>query len=440
MIIATASDAVFGRLLLSLAVIVVVGRAAGALLRRLGQPAVVGEILAGIALGPSLLGLVRADLPGRLFPADVVPLLKVVSEIGLVLFMFGVGLELDPKAMRASGRHAAVISLTSIVVPFVLGIGLLAPLLHGAHHIVGDHTVAFTPFALFIGVSMCGTAFAVLARILAEHDLLGTRLGTLLVACAAIDDVVAFSMLGVVVAVASAGSSLAVLLTLAELAALVGGLLFVVRPLARRYVLRPYEATGRLAPEHLALLLAGVLLAAFATHEMGLHPMMGAFLVGATLPCDERRRLAHDITGRFETVCVQLLMPVFFVVTGLGVNVGGLGGANVVPAVVILLVACIGKFVGGAGAARAMGLPTRQSLAIGTMMNTRGLAELVILNVGRSAGVLDDQMFTMLVIMAVVTTVMAGPILRVVYPERLLRAERAARAERTPASPALAAA
>ena len=223
MILAATStyEAVFGRLLLSLAVVIAVARLAGALSKRLGQPAVIGEILAGIALGPSLLGLVRADLPGRLFPADVVPLLKVVSEIGLVLFMFGVGLEVDAKAMRASGRQAVVISLTSIALPFALGVAALAPLLHGAHDVVGGSMVRFLPFALFIGVSMCGTAFAVLARILTEHDLLATRLGTLLMACAAIDDVVAFCMLGVVVAIAASASSVGVLVTLAELIALI---------------------------------------------------------------------------------------------------------------------------------------------------------------------------------------------------------------------------
>ena len=240
---ASASEAVFGRLLLSLAVVIAVARLAGALFKHLGQPAVIGEILAGIALGPSLLGLVRADLPGRLFPADVVPLLKVVSEIGLVLFMFGVGLEVDAKAMRASGRQAVVISLTSIALPFALGVAALAPLLHGAHDVVGGSMVRFLPFALFIGVSMCGTAFAVLARILTEHDLLASRLGTLLMTCAAIDDVVAFCMLGVVVAIAASASSLGVLVTLAELIALVVMLFAVVRPLLRRTVLRAYEVS-----------------------------------------------------------------------------------------------------------------------------------------------------------------------------------------------------
>ena len=180
-------------------------------------------------------------------------------------------------------------------------------------------------------------------------------------------------------------------------------------------MLRTFERTGVLAAEHLAVLLLGVLLCASIAVAIGLHPMMGAFLFGTAVPRDDARELAHAVTSRLEAVSVQLLMPVFFVVTGLGVNIAGLGLANLAPALLVLAIACLGKFAGGAGAARALGLPTRQSLAIGTMMNTRGLAELVILNVGRSAGVLDDQMFTMLVVMAVVTTAMAGPIMRLVY-------------------------
>ena len=427
MTLATASiDNTFGRLLACLVLVGVVAKLSGLLLRRLGQPAVIGEILAGIALGPSLLGLVGHDLPGRLFPGDVVPYLKVVSELGLVLFMFCVGLELDPKALRASGRHAAVISLTSIALPFVLGVALLGPMLYNAHAQVGGTTIRFAPFALFLGVSMCGTAFAVLARVLAEHDLLTTRLGALLMSCAAIDDVVAFVLLGFVVAVARAVGVGGLGLVLAELVVLVAVLRLAVRPVLARTVTRRYTASGRLAPEALAVLVLGALASAVAAQRIGLHPMMGAFLFGTSVPVDGRRRLVHVVHQRLEGVSVQLLMPVFFVVTGLGVDVRGLRAADLVPALVVLAVACVGKFVGGAGSARLLGLPRREALAVGTLMNTRGLAELVILNVGRSAGVLDDRMYTILVVMAIVTTVMAGPVLRVVYPERLRAAERAA--------------
>jgi Kef-type K+ transport system membrane component KefB len=420
-----ATETTFGRFLACLAVIGLVAKLAGIIARRFGQPGVVGEILAGIALGPSLLGLFGRTLPGQLFPAIVLPHLKVAAELGLVLFMFCVGLELDPKQLRASGRHAAVISLTSIAVPFALGIGVLAPLLYRAHDQVGANHVRFAPFALFLGVSMCGTAFAVLARVLADRGLLGTRLGALLMSCAAIDDVVAFTLLGLVVAIASAGSASGVLVVLAELAALVAVLYGIVRPVLARTITRRYEANGHASAESLAVLVLGALAAAFVAQRIGLHPMMGAFVFGNSVPLDGRRRLARDLHQRLEGVSVQLLMPVFFVVTGLGVDISGLRRADVLPALLVLVVACVGKFVGGSGAAALVGIERREALAIGTLMNTRGLAELVILNVGRSVGVLDDRMYTILVVMAIVTTVMAGPLLRVVYPERLQAAQRA---------------
>ena len=420
-----AADTTFGQLLACLALIGLVAKLAGLVARRFGQPGVVGEIVAGIALGPSLLGLVGHDLPARLFPAAVLPDLRVVAELGLVLFMFCVGLELDPRQLRASGRQAAVISLTSIAVPFALGIGVLAPVLYKAHDHVGAMPVRFAPFALFLGVSMCGTAFAVLARVLADHGLLGTRLGALLMSCAAIDDVVAFTLLGLVVAIASAGSASGVIVVLGELAALVAVLVGIVRPVLARTITRRYEATGHANSESLAVLVLGALASAFVAQRIGLHPMMGAFVFGTSVPLDGRRQLAHELHQRLEGVSVQLLMPVFFVVTGLGVNISGLRAADALPALLVLGVACVGKFVGGSGAAVLVGIERREALAVGTLMNTRGLAELVILNVGRSTGILDDRMYTILVVMAIVTTVMAGPLLRIVYPERLLAAQRA---------------
>lgn len=194
---------------------------------------------------------------------------------------------------------------------------------------------------------------------------------------------------------------------------------FAVRPLLNRFITRSFNRTGHLPAEHLGVLVLLAFASAFVTLRCGLHPMIGAFLCGTMIPQDTKRSLVHAVTERLEGVSVQLLMPVFFVVTGLGVDIRGLGRANIIPTLAIFLVACLGKFAGGAGAARLLGRSNRESLAIGTMMNTRGLAELVILSVGRSAGILDDAMFTMLVVMAVATTVMAGPIMKVVYPQRL---------------------
>ncbi|MFN0089139.1 MAG: cation:proton antiporter, partial [Acidimicrobiales bacterium] len=413
-------DEITARLFVCMAVIVVIGRLVGAAFRRFGQPAVLGEIVAGIALGPSLLGLAPGNLPERLFPLEVRPYLRVVAELGLVIFMFIVGLEIDLGAVARTGRRAVVISLSSIVVPFALGAGVLAPLLYTDHRIVDGEAVRFLGFALFMGVSMCATAFAILARILSERNMFRIPLGMLLISCAAIDDVVAFSLLAVVLSVVTSGGLLAAPLRLVELIALAVVLHKVVKPLLERRVAVRWRAEGRLDPQMLGVLLVGVLASAALTHHMGVHALIGAFLFGTATPRGEGGRLFHEITERLEGVSVVLLLPVFFVVTGLGVDIGGLGWSGVLPALGVLAVACLGKFAGGAGAARLMGVPPRQSLAVGVMMNTRGLAELVILNVGRSMGVLDDQMFTMLVIMAVVTTVMAGPLLRAVYPDRWL--------------------
>lgn len=448
----------FVRLLLCLVIVLALGRFVGAVCRKLGQPVVIGEIIAGIALGPSLLGLLPGDLDDLLFPESVRPYLKLVAQLGLVLFMFIVGLEVDLDVVRKSGKRALAISLTSIAFPFLLGIGVLGTYLHDDHSCVAvsvtkaeelgggaalactspeverkiaaaeeagttppvGRTVEKFPFSFFLGVSMCGTAFAVLARILAERDMFRIPLGILLIACAAIDDIVAFTLLAFAAALAGGGGAGSVLVMLAELLAFVAVLVLVVRPLLERFVVRSYRAAGKLAPEHLALLLIGLLASAWTTSLIGVHELIGAFLFGAIVPRRDAHGLFHAIADRLDGVSVQLLLPVFFVVAGQGVDIGGLGRSDIAPTLAILAVACIGKFVGGALAARVTGVPRRQSYAVGTMMNTRGLAELVILQVGRDAGVINDQTYTMLVIMAIVTTAMSGPLLKFVYPDRWL--------------------
>ncbi|MBM3684204.1 MAG: cation/H(+) antiporter [Actinobacteria bacterium] len=449
----------FVRLLVCLVIVLALGRVVGAACRKLGQPVVIGEILAGIALGPSLLGLLPGDLDTLLFPETVRPYLKLVAQLGLVLFMFIVGLEVDLDVVRRSGKRALAISLTSIAFPFLLGIGILGTYLHEDHSCVavsvtraaelgeGDEractseeverkiaaaeeagttppvgrTVDQFPFGFFIGVSMCGTAFAVLARILAERDMFKIPLGMLLIACAAIDDIVAFTLLAFAAALAGGGTVGSVVVMLGQLALFVALLVVVVRPLLERFVVRSYRVAGRLAPEHLAVLLIGLLASAWTTSLIGVHELIGAFLFGAIVPRRDAHGLFHAVADRLDGVSVQLLLPVFFVVAGQGVDIGGLGRDDIVPTLAILAVACVGKFVGGALAARATGVPKRQSLAVGTMMNTRGLAELVILQVGRDAGVIDDGAYTMLVIMAIVTTAMSGPLLKFVYPDRWLQ-------------------
>lgn len=409
--------------LLDIAIVVVAARLMGRLFRRLRQPAVVGEIVAGIVLGPSLLGLLPGDLDTVLFPTDVRPYLTVIAQLGLVLFMFVVGLEVDMSLIRRHRRTAARVSLASIVLPFGLGM-LLAAWLYGAHDVVGGRTVPPLAFALFLGVAMSITAFPVLARILTERGMHRVPTGVLALACAAIDDVVAWSLLALVVAVA-VGGTLGGVATIIGLTAVYAAVaVLVVRPLLRRLV-DGYRAAGRLTPDALAIVLVGALASAFATEEIGVHAIFGAFVFGAVLPREEPA-LIREVLQRIEQVSVLLLLPVFFVVAGLQVDVGAIGGRGLVELVLILCVAIGGKFLGATAAARLSHVKRRQAVALGVLMNTRGLTELVILQVGAQLGVLDPTLFTLMVLMALITTTMTEPLLRRVYPDRLVAREVAA--------------
>lgn len=408
-------------ILLALVVILVLARAVGWLFERIGQPRVVGEIVAGILLGPSLLG---PGLSETLFdPLEVRPFLKVLASIGLVLFMFVVGLEIDVSLIKGRGRVAGSVSVASIVLPFTLGL-LLATQLDDYR---GDRE--FWPFALFIGASMSVTAFPVLARILSDRGMHRTVIGGLALACAATDDILAWTLLAVVIAIAGGeahGNAWVVALAIpfAVLA------LTVVRQQLTRMT-TAYQRAGRLTPGILSVVLVGLLLFAAITEYLGVHYIFGAFLFGAIIPREGAEALRHEILVRLEQVSVLLLLPVFFLVSGLAVDVRGLRAGDLLFLVAILAVAVAGKYVGAYVGARASGVPHWQASALGVLMNTRGLTELVILNVGRELGLLDDRLFTLLVIMAVVTTVMTGPLLGVTYPRRrvlrdIAEAERAA--------------
>ena len=417
-------DEVSAWVFIDIAVIVVVARAMGALFRRLHQPAVVGEIVAGILLGPSVLGAFPGDLPGRLFPPEQVrPALNVVAQLGLIIFMFVVGLELDTKLIRGKERTAAVISVSSIVLPFSLGAILALGLYKSHSHVSGD-VVDRLPFALFIGASMSVTAFPVLARILLERRMNRTRIGVLALACAAVDDIIAWSLLAVVLAVVQSKGAWGMPLILLESLVFVAFMFGVVKP-ALEILKTWYARAGQLTPNILAVVVVGFLVSAFVTSKIGIHSIFGAFVFGVVMPREQAAELSRDILERLEQISVLLLLPVFFVITGLNVNVRGLGADAFTQLPLILLVACVGKFVGAAAAARLQRVNLRQSAAIGILMNTRGLTELVILNVGREFGVLDDQLFTMLVVMAVFTTIITEPALRLIYPDRVLERERA---------------
>ena len=392
-------------LLLDLALILVLARVLGAAARRIGQPAVVGEVVAGIALGPTLF---HGAITRHLFPSELSPVLTGIADVGLVLFMFIVGYELDAALIRGRGRQAASISLGSILVPMAAGFGLgfwLAT--HNAHHGV-------VPFALFVGASMSVTAFPVLARILTDRGLHRTRLGGLAIASAAVDDVAAWSLLAVVVTIAGVPGTAQWHILFAPVYLLVMALL--VRPALRR-VAAHTARVGRLTPDVLAVVLTVLLLSAAATEWMGVHFIFGAFIAGAVMPHDvlgdsgAAEVLRQAILERLEQLSVLLLLPVFFVVSGTAVDLSAIDGSRLVQLLAILGVAIGGKFVGAYLGGRSAGVSNRQAGALATLMNTRGLTELIILNVGLQNHVISPPLFTLLVVMAVATTAMTGPLL-----------------------------
>ena len=417
----TTPDQIVAVVLLDIAVIVLAARGMGILARRIGQPAVVGEIVAGLLLGPSLLGQFPGNPSLGLFPLTVRPFLNVVAQMGLVIFMFIVGLELDLTLVRGRERIASVISLSSVVLPFGLGIILAAIIYHHHEHVAGK-VVSFWPFALFIGVSMSITAFPVLARMLTERGMQRIEIGAIALACASVDDILAWSTLAVVVAVASSSGVGQAPKLVGEAIVFVLAMFFVVKPLLRQ-VAAAYHRAGRLTPNILATVVAGFLGAAFVTGWIGLHVIFGAFLFGVIMTREETAPMFREILERLEQVSVLLLLPVFFVVTGLGADVTKLGPDGVQVLLGVLLVAITGKFVGAAAAARLQGLNGRKARALGVLMNNRGLTELVILTVGVSLGVLDQSLFTILVLMAIVTTILTGPLLKLVYPSDVLERE-----------------
>jgi Kef-type K+ transport system membrane component KefB len=378
------------------------------------QPAVVGELIAGIMLGPSLLGLVAPSVSAALFPAQSLGFLSTLSQLGLLLFMFLVGLELDPREFnREPLRKIAVItSHVSIAVPFVLGAALALPLFAD---LAGPQATPLT-FALFMGTAMSITAFPVLARILRERGMQGSQLGALATACAAIDDVTAWCMLAAVVVIvqtSQAGASLGV--TVGGTLAFAAFMLFV----GRRWLIgleTAHARAGRLTNELLTVTLLVMLVSAVITELLGIHALFGAFLAGAVMPKD--KAFMRALSDKLEDVTVVLLVPLYFAFTGLRTSVGLFGSDPKLWAVcgLIILVASLGKFGGATFASYRTGLPLRAAGALGVLMNTRGLVELVVLNVGLDIGVLSPQLFAMMVLMALATTLMTSPLLQWIYP------------------------
>ena len=377
------------------------------LFRWMKQPPVMGEMIAGIVLGPSVLGLVFPEAMSFLFPPASLETLRLLSQIGVVLFMFVVGMELNIRHLRERGTTAVMISHASIIVPFLLGAGLSIFL----YRDLAAPGTSFHAFALFIGVAMSITAFPVLARILEDRKLTQTHLGAIAITCAAVDDVTAWCILALVIALVKATgveiSALTILLTLS----FAGAMFFLVRPQLARVIKEPDSQLHRrrLIPVMLAFLLASALI----TETIGIHALFGAFLAGVVMPPSTEFRIF--LKDKLEAFGSYALLPLFFVFTGLRTQVGLLTEwHDWLMCGAIILVAIAGKLGGSMLMGRWTGMSWSQAFAIGTLMNTRGLVELVVLNIGYDLGILSGRIFAMMVLMALVTTFMTGPLLSLV--------------------------
>ena len=397
-------------LLVQLVVIVGLSRLIGWGMRWLGQPLVLAEVLAGILLGPSLLGWVAPEVMGTLFPASSLPVLKLVSQVGLILFMFLIGLELDPRVLRGQGRASVIISYTSLLVPFLLGV-LAAWWLHPR---LSEPSMPLPSFMLFLGAAMSMTAFPVLARILSERGLLRSKVGMLALTCAAVDDVTAWCLLAFIVSLVRASGLVQAMYTTLFALLYIGFMLGLVRPFLARLESRVVSKKG-LDQGVVALTILLLLASAWATERIGVHVLFGAFLFGVIIP--KTGGLNEVLMERLEDVVVVLLLPVFFAYSGLRTQVGLLGSASDWALCgFILLVACVGKLGGSAVAARLTGLRWREAGAVGILMNVRGMMGIVALNLGLDLGLISPKLFAMMVVVALVTTFIASPLLRWVYP------------------------
>jgi Kef-type K+ transport system membrane component KefB/nucleotide-binding universal stress UspA family protein len=421
----------FTRFIAQVAVIILAARLLGLGARWLGQPMVIAEITAGILLGPSLLGWLAPGTYQAIFPADSLELLSLVSQLGLIFFMFLVGLELEPGLLRGRGHASVVISHTSIVVPFGLGM-LLALYLRPR---LSDASVSFLAFSLFLGAAMSITAFPVLARILTERRLLRTRVGALTIACAAVDDVTAWCILAFVVAAARATGLGGAVQTTALALAYIGAMIFVVRPFLVRIAARIATPEG-LTQNHVAVTILLLLASSWATELIGIHALFGAFLFGAILPKDGG--FARSLAEKLEDLVLVVLLPLFFAYSGVRTQIGLLDSVSAwLMCGVIIITACVGKFAASTLAARLTGLGWREAGALGVLMNTRGLMELIVLNIGLDLGVISPTLFAMMVVMALVTTFMTTPVLQAIYPTEQMTRDLLLAAQPAGAAPAV---
>ncbi|MDR2824438.1 MAG: cation:proton antiporter [Prevotellaceae bacterium] len=406
----------FAILLVQIIIVLFVARILGFLFKKIGQPGVIGEILAGIVLGPSLIGAYFPEFFNFLFPAHSLDNLSTISNIGLILFMFVVGMELDMRVLREKIGESVAISQAGIIFPFALGMGLA----YFLYERFVPPSVPFLSFALFVGVSMSITAFPVLARIAQERGLSKSKLGTVILACAAINDIMAWCILAVIIAIAKAGTVASSLYTIAFAATYVVVMLKVAKPFLKK-ISEFYSSRENLNKSVVAVYFLVLLLSAFCTELIGIHALFGAFMAGAIMP--DNKQFRDIFVEKIEDVATIIFLPLFFVYTGLRTKLGLLNEVSLwETAGLITLVAIVGKLVGSAVAAKYVGRHSwRNSLVVGTLMNTRGLMELVAINIGYDLGVISSEIFVMLVLMALVTTFMTSPMLSLIekiFPDK----------------------
>ena len=393
------------RLLLQIVVIVVIARMLALLVAKIGQPQVIGEMIAGIILGPSLLGLFWPGISNFLFQPESLPNLQFLSQLGLILFMFVVGLELDAHVLKHKAQTALLVSHASIIFPFCCGVTLS----YFLYQFLAPPQISFLAFGLFMGIAMSITAFPVLARILHERGLAQSPVGVLALTSAAAGDVTAWCVLAAVIAIVQAGTVVSALFTVLISLLYVFVMLVLVRPLLKR--LGDYYAIAEtLNPTFAVIVFAVLFLSAFATEVIGIHALFGAFLAGVVMPSQAGFR--KTLTSKIEDVSLVILLPLFFAFTGLKTQIGLLNDAyDWFVCGLIIFVAVAGKVGGSVAAAKFTGQSWSDSFAIGALMNTRGLMELIVLNIGYDLGILSPTVFTMLVVMALVTTFMTAPAL-----------------------------
>lgn len=390
-------------LLAQIVTIIIVARFFGWIFKKIGQPSVIGEIIAGIFLGPSVVGMYFPEFSHILFPQESLGNLQFLSQIGLILFMFVIGMELDLKVLKNRANEAVVISHASIVFPFALGMTLA----YYVYHKFAPVGIEFLSFSLFLGISMSITAFPVLARIVQERGIHKTKLGAIVITCAAADDITAWCLLAAVIAIVKAGSFISSLYVIAAATLYVISMLFLVKPFLKR-VGDLYSKSENLSKPVVAIFFLTLIISSYLTEIIGIHALFGAFMTGAIMP--DIAKFRNIFIDKVEDVSLILLLPLFFVFTGLRTQVGIINDPYLLKITgFIILVAVVGKFLGSALAAKFVGQNWRDSLTIGALMNTRGLMELVVLNIGFDLGVLTSEIFTMMVIMALVTTLMTGP-------------------------------